>query len=200
MSDRPGFDPYEVLGVHRGATPLQVARAHRRLAKRYHPDLHPDSGADSAMRRINEAWVILSTPSRRAAFDRTNPGAGLPRGAHWTASRASVDLGRRAAAPRETAWTARADATGGYGSVRRAAASTASGHAGFARRSAEAAAPASVRRPPAPDDAAAPASFRDSPWAAVAIAVILVCFVLLAAGLGSAYYAQQLQNQPMEGY
>ena len=41
------LDPYAVLGVPREATPLQVARAHRRLAKRHHPDLH-EGATDAA--------------------------------------------------------------------------------------------------------------------------------------------------------
>ena len=60
------FDPYAVLGVPRTASSMQVARARRRLAKRYHPDLHPDAASMDRMQRINEAWEILSSPIRRA--------------------------------------------------------------------------------------------------------------------------------------
>ena len=68
------LDPYAVLGVPREATPLQVARAHRRLAKRHHPDLHEGAtDAADAMRRINEAWWVLSNPIRRADYDRAHP-------------------------------------------------------------------------------------------------------------------------------
>ena len=68
------LDPYAVLGVSREATPLQVARAHRRLAKRHHPDLHEGAtDAADAMRRINEAWWVLSNPIRRADYDRAHP-------------------------------------------------------------------------------------------------------------------------------
>ena len=86
---RRTLDPYVVLGVPRDASPLQVARAHRRLAKRHHPDLHEGASAEVAaaeMRRINEAWVILSNPVRRAEYDRANPGRGGPAGGHWAAS------------------------------------------------------------------------------------------------------------------
>ena len=76
------LDPYAVLGVPRGATPLQVARAHRQLAKQHHPDLHGSTqGAAEAaerMRRINEAWALLSNPASRADYDRAHPSAGTP--------------------------------------------------------------------------------------------------------------------------
>src|ERR687891_489572 len=72
MTARRTLDPYAILGVERDATPLQVARAHRRLAKRHHPDLHADAStvtdAADQMRRINEAWQILSNPIRRREF------------------------------------------------------------------------------------------------------------------------------------
>src|SRR6476619_925605 len=78
MPDRPGFDPYAILGVERDASPLQVARAHRRLAKRFHPDVAPGEGGAERMRRINEAWQILSDRARRVAYDETHPAAGTP--------------------------------------------------------------------------------------------------------------------------
>ncbi len=72
----------------RDASPLQVARAHRRLAKEHHPDLH--EGADVAaerMRRINEAWAVLSDPARRAEYDHE---AGIVSQGHWAASRTPI--------------------------------------------------------------------------------------------------------------
>ncbi len=62
------IDPYAVLGVPRGATRREIARAYRALARQH----HPDAGAPAAerMSRINEAWHVLSDPSRRATWDR----------------------------------------------------------------------------------------------------------------------------------
>jgi curved DNA-binding protein CbpA len=84
------IDPYVILDIGPGATTSQVRAAYRRLAKRYHPDLHADAGAADQMRRINQAWEMLSSPSRRAQYDagralRSAAGnghwAGVPRGA-----------------------------------------------------------------------------------------------------------------------
>lgn len=50
-------DPYEVLGVPRGASEEEVTRAYRELAKKYHPDLNPgDEAAAQKMSEINEAY------------------------------------------------------------------------------------------------------------------------------------------------
>ena len=68
-------DPYAVLGVSPTATPRQVAAAHRRLAKRYHPDLNPGPAAAERMQRINRAWQVLSNPVRRARYDAGRRGA-----------------------------------------------------------------------------------------------------------------------------
>jgi curved DNA-binding protein CbpA len=97
------FDPYAVLGVPRNASPMQVARARRRLAKRYHPDLHPDAASISRMQRINEAWEILSSPMRRARYDARTGSSAPAASAHWNAS--------GAAGPASVRWTRRAPRT-----------------------------------------------------------------------------------------
>lgn len=66
----PEHDPYEVLGVGREATLLEIARAHRRLAKAHHPDLSTDPRAAERMRAINAAWRTLAQPASRATWDR----------------------------------------------------------------------------------------------------------------------------------
>lgn len=57
------LDPYVTLGVPVGASRTEAARAHRRLAKQFHPDLNPGPAAAERMRRINEAWRMLSDGS-----------------------------------------------------------------------------------------------------------------------------------------
>lgn len=62
-------DPYAVLGIPRDASPQTAREAYRRLAKRFHPDVAADPAAADRMRRINEAWRVLSMPTRRARYD-----------------------------------------------------------------------------------------------------------------------------------
>jgi curved DNA-binding protein CbpA len=63
------LDPYATLGIPPSATRAEAGRAHRRLAKRYHPDVNPGREAAEEMRRVNDAWRILSDPARRSRYD-----------------------------------------------------------------------------------------------------------------------------------
>lgn len=86
---RTTLDPYATLGVPRGASARQVQQAYRRLARRYHPDLHPDAETTERMQRLNQAWEILSSPTRRATYDAESASRGSAGGGHWSASRRS---------------------------------------------------------------------------------------------------------------
>jgi molecular chaperone DnaJ len=64
-------DPYEVLGVSRGATPEEIKAAFRRLAAQHHPDKNPDDpSAVNRFKEVNTAYQVLSDPQRRAMFDK----------------------------------------------------------------------------------------------------------------------------------
>ncbi|MEM9806777.1 MAG: molecular chaperone DnaJ [Cyanobacteria bacterium P01_D01_bin.56] len=63
-------DYYEVLGVPRGADQDEVKRAYRRLARKYHPDVNKDPGAEDKFKEINRAYEVLSEPEIRARYDR----------------------------------------------------------------------------------------------------------------------------------
>ena len=53
-------DPYEVLGVSRGASEEEIKAAYRRLAKKYHPDLNPDDPhATEKMNEVNAAYDAI---------------------------------------------------------------------------------------------------------------------------------------------
>jgi curved DNA-binding protein CbpA len=78
-------DPYAVLGIPRNATDREVQRAYRRLAKRYHPDLHPAAETSHQMRRINQAWQILASPRSRARYDAESAPSRSARFGHWSA-------------------------------------------------------------------------------------------------------------------
>jgi hypothetical protein len=105
------LDPYATLGVGRDAGPGELARAYRRLARRYHPDLNPDPAATQRMRRINEAWRMVS---RRPRDRRATPGP-----AHSARPTAAAPRPRRPRAsvpPSAQGWsTSRSRPTGGVG-------------------------------------------------------------------------------------
>jgi DnaJ-class molecular chaperone len=64
-------DPYETLGVSKGATPADIKKAFRRLAKTHHPDRNPDDPkAQERFSRISGAYELLSDETKRGQFDR----------------------------------------------------------------------------------------------------------------------------------
>ena len=63
-------DYYEILGVSRGATKEELKKQYRRLAREYHPDVNKDPGADERFKELSEAYEVLSSDDKRAAYDR----------------------------------------------------------------------------------------------------------------------------------
>ncbi|MDQ3899030.1 MAG: DnaJ domain-containing protein [Actinomycetota bacterium] len=66
----PTRDYYEVLGVNRGASADEIQRAYRKLARKYHPDVNKDPGAEERFKEISEAYQVLSEPKSRQRYDR----------------------------------------------------------------------------------------------------------------------------------
>jgi DnaJ-class molecular chaperone len=62
-------DPYEVLGVPRGASQGNIKAAFRKLAKKHHPDTNKDPKAAAAFAEANSAYEILGDEKKRKAFD-----------------------------------------------------------------------------------------------------------------------------------
>jgi curved DNA-binding protein CbpA len=99
VPDARTSDAYAILGVARNADDTTIARAHRRLARRHHPDLAGEA-ATREMMRINAAFEAIRTPAARAEYDaaRKPPpprdgtgGAGKPPG---RPSGSVLDFGR----------------------------------------------------------------------------------------------------------
>lgn len=69
MADKRDY--YEVLGLSKGATPDEIKKAYRQLAKKYHPDLNPDNkDAEAKFKEVNEAYEILSDSEKKEKYDR----------------------------------------------------------------------------------------------------------------------------------
>lgn len=160
-------DPYAVLGIARDATAQQVALAYRRLAKRFHPDLHPDEQVVARMQLVNEAWAILSSATRRTEYDAAHPTAGTPSSGHWAASRRPIRPAQPITTRTWASWRATAAET-------RAAPRT-------VRQPGEV--PVPPTRRPQPLESV-PRTFRDSGWAALIVAVIFLTLLATAVVLG----------------
>jgi DnaJ-class molecular chaperone len=67
----PMRDPYEVLGVAKGADIKDIKKVYRKLARQLHPDLHPgDKQAEERFKEVSAAFDFLSDPERKAKYDR----------------------------------------------------------------------------------------------------------------------------------
>lgn len=63
-------DYYEVLGVDRDADQKEIKRAFLKLARKYHPDVNKEPGAEEKFKKISEAYSVLSDEQKRANYDR----------------------------------------------------------------------------------------------------------------------------------
>lgn len=67
-------DYYETLGVKPDAADAEIKSAYRRLARKFHPDVSKESGAEDKFKAINEAYEALREPARRKAYDQVRAG------------------------------------------------------------------------------------------------------------------------------
>lgn len=62
-------DYYQTLGVERNASAEDIQRAYRGLARKYHPDINKEAGAEKRFKEINEAYEVLKDPAKRKRYD-----------------------------------------------------------------------------------------------------------------------------------
>src|SRR4030081_1287107 len=68
MPSRP--DHYATLGVNKKATPEEIKKAYRKLARQYHPDRNPgDKQAEARFKEISQAHDVLGDPEKRSQYD-----------------------------------------------------------------------------------------------------------------------------------
>ena len=115
---QPVPDPYRALGVPRGATEAEIKAAHRKLAKRYHPD---GSGGDTErFLSVQEAYRVLSDPLLRRDWDAkhagpvraSQPAPTKPRTARAHATAGGIDARQDRAAARRSRDGRRSATTG----------------------------------------------------------------------------------------
>ncbi|HAU49184.1 MAG TPA: molecular chaperone DnaJ, partial [Planctomycetaceae bacterium] len=84
MSD----DHYQILGVSRTATSEDIQKSYREMARKYHPDLHPDDdAAKEQFKKVQTAFDVLNDPSKREMYDRYGSsfeGVGAGGGGGWS--------------------------------------------------------------------------------------------------------------------
>src|SRR5437764_6998860 len=78
MADKRDY--YEVLGVAREANVDDIKRAYRQLARKYHPDVNKEAGAEDRFKELSEAYEVLSDERKRQVYDQFGH-AGMQAGA-----------------------------------------------------------------------------------------------------------------------
>ncbi|MDT8337322.1 MAG: molecular chaperone DnaJ [Candidatus Izemoplasmatales bacterium] len=63
-------DYYEVLGISKTASDEEVKKAYRKLAKKYHPDVSTEQNAEAKFKEVQEAYDVLSDPTKRGQYDQ----------------------------------------------------------------------------------------------------------------------------------
>ena len=71
-------DYYQILGVEPDAGEAEIKTAYRRLARKFHPDVSKEAGAEEKFKAVNEAYEALRDPQKRKAYDQLRAGGYRP--------------------------------------------------------------------------------------------------------------------------
>ncbi len=71
-------DYYAILGLEPSAGESEIKTAYRRLARKYHPDVSKEKGAEEKFKAVNEAYEALRDPEKRKAYDQLRAGGYRP--------------------------------------------------------------------------------------------------------------------------
>tara|TARA_R110002050_G_scaffold69524_2_gene150535 strand:- start:1318 stop:1578 length:261 start_codon:yes stop_codon:yes gene_type:complete len=66
------MDHFEQLSVSRAATTIEIKKAYKKLANKYHPDRNDSSEAKEKFQAIQEAYDVISDPKKRSLYLKTN--------------------------------------------------------------------------------------------------------------------------------
>ena len=107
-------DYYEILGVTRTATDVEIKRAYRALAVKHHPDKNPDDHtAEEKFKEAAEAYAVLSDAQKRASYDRFgHQGVGAVREPADSGSKAGFRISTMSSTSLDLATSLAADAGG----------------------------------------------------------------------------------------